>query len=225
MWIETVTAAVASVGSIVVIAAGLQTVAYLFSSQLMLRFFLLMGTAAYMLYYFVAADEPLWHAIFGTACIGITSIYGFLRVLADRSTLSIPKAYKPIFDQIGNIEPGAFRKLMKTAHIKTFDAAELLIEKGTVPEHVFFTVEGNVDVSKRAHSFAVGPHNFLGEISIMGGFPATATVHSRAGCTCVIWHRETLLTQMRKNERFRSAVEALFAKDMARKLAEAVQVT
>lgn len=223
--IDYLVSSVTSAGAIVVFAAALQTAAYLFSNQLTLRLFLLLGTIAYLIYYFNAAEEPLWAAIFGTTCIAITSIYGFLRVLADRSIWTIPKAHLPIYRQIGSIEPGAFRKLIKLATIEEFDRPVLLIEKGSIPEQVYFLIKGKVDIEKNYHRFPVDPFNFIGEISIMGGFEATATVHSRAGSTCVVWNRQKLLDQMQKDEKFRIAVEALFAKDMAGKLAKAVQVS
>lgn len=224
MWAKTALEFANSAGIIVLMAAALQTAAYLFSSQITLRIFLLLGTFLYLLYYFVAADDPLWPAIFGTACIGATSIYGLLRTLADRSTLTIPKAQMPIYKSIGDIEPGAFRTLMKHAEIKTFTARTPLTKLGVVPNQLFFTLSGDVDVAKNSHAFTIGAHKFIGEISIIGNFAATADVYSRDGTQVVVWEREKLLAQMGKNDRFRVAVEALFARDIANKLSRAVQV-
>ncbi|AXI47971.1 hypothetical protein C1J03_19380 [Sulfitobacter sp. SK012] len=224
MWVETAADFLTSPGIIVVAAAALQTIAYIFSNQLTLRLFLLLGTSLYLLYYFVAADDPLWPAIFGTACIGTTSIYGFLRTLANRSTFSISKAHLSIYETIGDIEPGAFRQLMKTAEIKTFDGPEILTELGVVPDHVFYVLEGEVDVCKNDYKFTTGPTVFIGEVSIIGGFEATATVHSRAGSKAVVWDRHRLLEAMGKNVHFRIAVESLFSKDMALKLAQSAKM-
>jgi len=225
MWLETIADFISSAGIIVVAAAAMQTIAYVFSSQIALRLFLLIGTFLYLVYYFVAADDPLWPAIFGTVCIGITSIYGLLRTLINRSTLTIPRSEMPIYEKIGDIEPGAFRKLMKYAQIKTFESRVLMTEFGVVPQQIYFTLKGDVDVTKSKFSFEIGPNNFIGEISIIGGFSASATVHSRPGTTVVVWNRAQLLDMMKKDERFRIAVEALFSKDMAFKLAQAVKVT
>ncbi|MGB5865674.1 MAG: hypothetical protein WBG95_15415 [Sulfitobacter sp.] len=224
MWTDTALEFASSAGIIVIIAAALQTAAYLFSSQITLRFFLLLGTAFYLLYYFVAADDPLWPAIFGTGCIATTSIYGLVRTIADRSRFTISKAHLPVFKHIGEIEPGAFRKLMKHGQFKTFTQDIPMTKTGIIPDNVYFTLSGDVDVVKKDHKFAVGPHNFIGEISIMGGFAATADVYGRAGTTVVVWNRSALMRQMEKDERFRVAVEAVFARDMAVKLSQAVQI-
>jgi len=69
-------------GLLVFAAAALQTSAHIFKNQLILRATLLAGTFFYIGYYFVAADEPLWPAIFGSGAIALTSIVGYLRVLA-----------------------------------------------------------------------------------------------------------------------------------------------
>ncbi len=225
MWVESITEFMSSAGIIVVAAAAMQTVAYVFASQITLRLFLLVGTFLYLLYYFVVADNPLWPAILGTACIGVTSIYGLLRALAHRSTLMISRDHMPIYEKMADIEPGAFRKLMKNAKIVTFVERLPMTEIGVVPDHVYYTLEGDVDVNKSNYDFPIGPFKFIGEISIIGGFGATATVHSRPGSKAVVWDRYELVTHMNKDERFRVAVEALFSKDMAIKLAQAAKVS
>jgi hydroxyethylthiazole kinase-like sugar kinase family protein len=224
MWITTASDFVQSAGIIVITAAALQATAYLFSSQIMLRLFLLMGTALYLLYYFTAANEPLWPAIVGTGCIATTSVYGFFRALANRSTFSISKAHLPVFEKIGEIEPGAFRKLMSVGRVETYTTITQLTEKGVVPDRIWFILQGEVDVVKHGHSFALSPHAFVGEISVIGRFPASADVFSRAGTTAVVWDRARLLALMKRDERFRTAVEALLARDMAIKLAQAVKL-
>ncbi len=159
--------------------------AYLFSSQITLRILLLMGTSLYLLYYFVAADQPLWPAIFGTACIGATPIFGLLRAIV------------------------------------TFEQPTEMTRQGQVPTSVFFTLDGDVDVNKADVSFQSPPFSWIGEISIIGGFPASATVRSKPGTKAVVWDRQHLMPKLKRNEKFRIAVEALFARDMAVKLAQA----
>jgi len=224
MWVVTISEFFSSAGSIVILAAAFQAVAYLFSSQIPLRLFLLAGTFLYLLYYFVAADDPLWPAIFGTGCIGATSIYGFLRALAYRSKLTISKAHLPIYERMSGIEPGAFRKLMKHAQIETFESQTCLTEVEKIPSNVYYTLAGDVEVTKGTKTFSVPAFNFIGEISIIGGFAATATVQAIKGTKAVVWDRKTLMDQMQRDERFRIAVEALFAKDMAFKLARAAHL-
>lgn len=190
----------------------------------MLRLFLLIGTCLYLLYYFVAADDPLWHAIFGTACIGVTSIYGFIRAILHRAKWALPKDDVAIYEQMKDIEPGAFRKFMKAGEIKTFDAPIMMTQQGAVPDHVYYTLEGHVDVTKDNVSFVSDQFSFIGEISFIGGFAATATVRARKGTKAIVWDRKRLLKLMAGDDRFRVAVEALFAKNMAIKLANAAQL-
>lgn len=224
MWLDNFSGFFSSAGIIVIIAATLQSVAYVFKNQIILRVLLLIGTALYMLYYFVAAEQPLWAAIFGTSCIASTSVFGLARALVNRSTLMISQSHLPIYRQMGIADPGAFRKLMKTAQIKTYEKREAMTKLGAVPDHVYYTLKGEVDISKSDFKFSTGAYCFIGEISIIGGFAATATVYSRPGTKVVVWNRQELLAQMKTNERFRIAVEALFSKDMAIKLAQAAKV-
>lgn len=66
---------------VVLSAALLQCGAHLMTNQIALRLALFTGTTLYLVYYFVAASEPLWPAIVGTAALGVANALGLLRVL------------------------------------------------------------------------------------------------------------------------------------------------
>lgn len=224
MWYTELNHYVGASGLLVVFAAALQTVAYMFTNQLGLRILLLCGTFLYLAYYFVAAETPLWPAIIGTSTIGLSSIYGLIRVVLNRSRLFMPAEHIEILEQFPGLEPGVFRRLLRLGQIRHLEQNELLAVSGTIPKSLFYILSGDVSVSKSQVDFEVGEGTFIGEVSMIQGVGATATVSGKAHTRVIEWDRQRLSGEMAKDERLRLAIEALLTRDIARKLAQAAKV-
>jgi len=203
----------------------MQACAYVFSKQITLRILLLIGTAFYLIYYFNASDTPLWPAIFGTSIIASTSIFGLVKLVINSSELIIARDHLPIFRLFPGLEPGTFNKLMQAGEVRYLKDKEVLTKKGIIPSHLFLILEEVVDVKKKKFKFQVGKGSFIGEVSMMQNSAATATVYGRSDTKVIAWPRINLEKTMAKDNRFKLALEALIARDMARKLAEAAKVT
>ncbi len=210
-----------SPGGMVLLAAFLQTIAYLFQNQILMRVLLLIGTFLYLWYYFIAAAEPLWAAIYGSAAIAATSIFGFAALLIGRSKWIIPTAHRDIFEHFPGVEPRVFRKLMKAAVIRDVEAEEVLTEIGKAPDHLFYIISGHVTVEKEEAAFQVPALNFIGEISMLLGksSKASAAVTAPAGTRLIAWPRRKLERIVQNDPKARISLEALLARDMAAKLA------
>lgn len=211
-------------GVLVVFAAALQTAAYMFTNQLGLRILLLCGTLLYLTYYFVATETPLWPAIIGNSAIVLTSTYGLIRVLLNRSRLFMGAEDIAILEHFPGLEPGVFRRLLGLGQIRHLNQDEELAVSGTIPDTLFYILSGDVKVSKSQVNFEVGEGTFIGEVSMIQGVGATATVTGNAHTRVIEWNRKKLSDKMAKDERLRLAVEALFTRDMAKKLAQAAKV-
>ncbi len=98
-------------------------------------------------------------------------------------------------------------------------AGELLTREGEPVTHLFYLSEGEAAVASGGHRVATcAAGNFLGEVTVLSGAPATATVtlatHARFWCVTA----DALGRFLRLNPATRAALEAAFASGMADKL-------
>ena len=85
----------------VVLAAGLAyIVAFLIINQFILRLIGLLGTALYIWYYMIVADEPLWAAISSNAAIGAANIIGLFGLWARNTSMALPAEHKDIYAEL-----------------------------------------------------------------------------------------------------------------------------
>ncbi|MEP3628521.1 MAG: cyclic nucleotide-binding domain-containing protein [Hyphomicrobiales bacterium] len=206
-------------GSLVIGAGACYVLGLLFKNQIILRILILIGTGLYIGYYYLAAAEPLWGAIYTSVLIGIANIIGFINLLISQSPRFIAAGQMDLYNMLGGMEPGNFRKLMKTGHRRILDSDEQLTVQGTVPEKLFYILSGEVIIDKDGNKFNAGPRVFVGEISIILGTAASASAFLAKGAEIVEWDRNTLLKEMAAKDSFRVAVEAIIGKDMAQKVA------
>lgn len=207
-------------GNLVFIAAAAQVVGMLCRSQTLLRIFLLIGSTFYFLNYAFAADEPLWQGMAAATAMSTANVYGLSMLLLSRSTRIIPADQLALYRIMGGLEPGHFKALMRLGEVRALQADEVLTVKGDVPDRLFYIIEGAVEIEKdAAPAFRIPPRHFIGEVSLILGTPASATVRAPAGTRVIEWPRQSLAREMQRRNRLKLAVEALIARDMARKVA------
>lgn len=205
--------------NIVYLAAATQALGLLVRTQIILRLFLLLGSAFYLTYYAIATDMPLWQAIAAETLIASANIYGLAMLLLSRSRWLIPADQLKLFEMFDELEPGEFKMLMRYGTLRALSAPETLTVEGQIPDRLVYVIDGAVEIEKGSSRFQIPPKHFIGEISIVLGTKASATTRLSEGAQIVEWPREKLLRAMKRHHRLQLAVEAIIGKDMARKVA------
>ena len=205
--------------SLVIGAAACYVLGLLFKNQIVLRILILIGTVLYIYYYYAAADEPLWEAIYTSLLIGASNIVGFINLLISQSPRFISPNQMDLYNMLGGMEPGNFRKLMRIGTRRVLSDDEQLTMQGSVPDKLFFILSGEVLVNKDGNHFKAGPRVFVGEVSMILGTAASASVTLCKGSEMVEWERQMLFKERAAKDSFRIAVEAIIGKDMAQKVA------
>lgn len=206
--------------STLVIGAGAcYMLGLLFKNQIILRLLILIGTGLYIYYYYIAAEQPLWDAIITSVLIGVSNIIGFINLLISQSPRFIAPGQMDLYNMLGGMEPGNFRKLMKIGERRVLLQDEQLTVQGELPTKLFFILEGEVLIDKDGNQFKAGPKVFVGEISMILGSAASASVYLSKGAEIVEWDKQALFKAMAAKDSFRVAVEAIIGKDMAQKVA------
>ena len=211
--------------SLVIGAGACYVLGLLFKNQITLRALILLGTGLYIGYYYLAADEPLWGAIYTSVLIGLANIIGFINLLISQSPRFIAPGQMDLYTMLGGMEPGNVRKLMKIGNRRRLNDDEQLTVQNEVPDRLFYVLSGEVTIDKDGDRFSAGPQVFVGEISMILGTAASASVFLEKGAEIMEWDRSALFKEMAAKDSFRIAVEAIIGKDMAQKVAASSIVT
>jgi len=206
---------------IVAAAATVFVIAYLIINQVALRLTLLLGTALYIWYYFVAAQDPLWSAIWASGATGLANMIGLGKLWLRNSPISIPRRHMDVYAHFDILPPGDFRKLMRAATRQTRPAGYVLTRSNTRVETLYYVVNGPVVVEKYGESFRLPDGIFLGEVAYLTGNRASATTHLAADSDVIEWEVADLKRRAQRDVRFRLALDALISLDLADKVARA----
>lgn len=211
---------------VLVFAAGISFVlAFLIINQVVLRIILLIGTLLYIWYYAVAADAPLWMAIWVSVANLIANMIGLTVLLGAKSRAALPSSFADIYDRcpvFQDLPPGDFRALMKMARRYTADTDMTLTREHQRGEKLFYVVDGVARVEKLGNHFDMPGQFFVGEVAYLLNINSAATTVISAGTEVIEWDFTKLRAGSRKKVRFKLALESLISRDLAYKVSLAV---
>lgn len=197
-------------------------VGYLVINQVVLRLLILMGTCFYIAFYSVAADEPLWGAILTSVAIGAANIFGLSILLMQRVRWVVPKKYRGLYNSFQHLQPGDFRRVIKTATHVVLEQETQLTQEGAPVDRVYLILSGETFVEKRNETFSLPEGVFVGEVAFLLGTPASATTIIKTGGEVFYWPLEELRKRAFRSARFKLALDAMISHDLANKVSLAV---
>jgi len=206
---------------IVLAAGGVFTLAYLIINQVGLRIAVLIGTGLYIWYYCVAADEPLWSAIWTSIAMGIANLIGLSSLWLRNSRLSIPHNFRDVYFHFSVLPPGDFRKLMSAAARTTRPAGYQLTTNDARVSTLYYVISGQVAVDKFGERFMLPDGIFVGEVGYLTGNRASATTVLVDDCDVLEWDVTDLKSRALSDVRFKLAMDAMVSLDLAGKVARA----
>ncbi len=207
---------------LILLAGGVQICGYLLINQTYLRLTMLCSTSLYILYYFHAAETPLWGAIIISSMTLVTILIGLATLYARNSSWSVPDAHKDIYPLFDELMPGDFGKVMRLSKRETLTEDRIVTQEGDDPETLIFVTKGTFLVQKGKVRFDVPGPTFIGEVAYLRNAPSAATTTLRAGNEIVVWSRSTLARNTRTAPRLKLAFDALISRDLAKKVSLAV---
>lgn len=205
--------------SLVHVAALLSVAAMFFRSQLMLRWFLLAGTALNAVYFFVVPAEVLWGPVFWSVVMFVVNGAMIGLLLLDKTMFGLGEDETRLYRTFGVFTPGEYRSLMRIAAWHTAPQTQLLTSKGAPVDRLFYVQSGDIRVAKTHAAFPIGSGTFIGEVAFLRGTPASATVSLSPGARYVAWDRTALQALLARKPSIRIALGALLNDDMACKVA------
>ncbi len=191
---------------------------FLCRSQLWLRISAIAGVFCFVLFYLQATHVPLWTAMAAFGLFVAANFYTLNRIMAEGRMFHLKAEEMMLFARLPGLTPVQFKLLLADAQWHEASEAMLLTTEGTMPERLYFVLEGKAEVRRADTSFDIGPHAFVGELAFLRNQPATATVHAKPGALYVSWLPDKLRALMKTNDGINSAVSSLLSGDLAEKL-------
>ncbi|MEM8978415.1 MAG: cyclic nucleotide-binding domain-containing protein [Pseudomonadota bacterium] len=208
--------------NLVLTAGIIFTLGYLLINQVVLRLFMLTGTAFYIWYYWTVADAPLWEAIFTSFMMGTANLIGLFVLYARGAAWSVPKAHRDLYERFNTLPPGDFRALLREANRLQLEEATVITREGQPNDCLYYVISGGASITKRGHAFKMPSGVFFGEASYLLNGPAAATITLDAGSEVLEWRRDRVAKIAKRKPRFKLALDASIARDMAVKIVHAV---
>lgn len=209
-------------GLALIAAPGLlAAVALLLRGELRLRLALLaaFALAAAALLAHAPPGPELRAGLAALLMAALGAVAGFALRRWERMPVSVPRDDRHVLLALGKVEPRLFRDLMEVGELRTAEIPLRLTVAGRSPEHLWFVISGELRLEKGGETTHLEGPLFVGEISWLTHAPSTATVIAQPGAEFVEWDRRELRRAARRNPRLRTALEALVARDLARKVA------
>jgi len=205
-------------------AAICYLICFLFRNQIYLRWLAIMGDLFYIAYYSGAADKPLWEAMVYcglNVCINIYMIY-FL--LGDLRQGARSKLEAVLFERIGTLNPGQFRRLMKLGVWKMADDETLITVEHLPLQELHYVLSGDAKAEKfdrnamQYDGIVPGFFGFVGEVAFVTGKPALTTTKIALGTVYISWKCDRLRLLLEKDVDLKKCLLQAFSADMALKI-------
>ncbi len=194
-------------------------ICFLFRDQLWLRIFAVLGDLLYSAYYFTVADLPLWSAIIYSTLNVAINLVMIAMIVQDRRQLPLDDNDLKLFQNFKGMTPGDFRRLRKIGTWHITDRDHALTQEGLALQHLYFVVEGNVEVKKGDRNVPVKSGLFIGEVAFLKDIPASATVTAKPGTQYIRWSHHELRNIVSRHDSLKQSLSSLLNADLAVKVA------
>jgi CRP-like cAMP-binding protein len=127
---------------------------------------------------------------------------------------------REMFAQIIRIEePAQQRRLRDVLRWVDVSAGESLMQQGQADPHLIYVARGHAEIERDGQGIGeCGPEDFLGEMSLVSGETASATVRAREDMRVAYFDRDSLIQLTRSVPEIARAVDAALNRSLAAKL-------
>jgi hypothetical protein len=211
--------ATAGTGLLVHLGALLQLLGLLNRNQLCLRLLVLLGSMAYVAYYYAYPDRPLWGAIFWSSVLGAANILGIGRILWERTSWRRSGDEGYLLNVFDTLSRGELRRLMRLGRRRVAARRTLIVEEGQPVASLYFVLDGQIEIVKAGRAFAIDPRVFIGEVAFLLNTRASASAYLQPGAKYIEWSAPDLRKALTRNPCLGQAMQELFNTQLAGKVA------
>jgi hypothetical protein len=196
---------------------------FLSKKMLTLRVLTVIGMLGYVIGAYIAGyDLPgMTSVMIFSAIYAIVNIYQSLIIIIERVPILLPESIKQLYtNNFRMMTPGEFNRIYKSASIKKYQLNDILSVQGEPIDELIIIVRGCARVLKNSRLVAtLSSEDFIGEMSLVWGGPATASVEVAEEQTeCIVWNKEALLKQMQNQPQLYLKFKQAIAANLVKKL-------
>jgi hypothetical protein len=207
------------------VSFALGAVSYWIRDEIWLRALLLLSFGTGIIYNASPAVGPLWLVVFWLAVYLAINVYRIATKLTEHRAVSLNEEEAELRETVfKEFTPVEFAKLMRIGAWKTVQPGTALTVQGEPVSEVMVVQSGHLSVEidgRAVHTLKDG--EIVGEMSFIGGKPATATVRAVTPTRYVSWLQPALRALLARNPAMGSAMRSVFSVELARKLVEGGQ--
>jgi hypothetical protein len=207
--------------NVVHLGAALYLAGFLFRDQIVLRAFVSAGDFVYILYFYFAPAAPLWGAVFWSTILVLVNLWMIIKLLADRRDFAMTQEERRFFGLLDGLTPGEFRWLVNAGEWRSAGEATVVTRENETLGHLYYVLDGAIDIAKAGHNFSIRPETFIGEVAFLLKRPASATVTLAPGTRYIVWDFGALRRLMLRTPSLAVALATALNRDLAEKVARA----
>lgn len=204
------------------ISFALGAVSYWVRDEIWLRSLLILSFATGLIYNAMPPVGPLWLVLFWLTVYVFINVYRITTKLAESRKVRLNEEEAELRDTVfPEFTPVEFAKLMRIGTWKNAPAGVTLTTQGQPVSEVSVIQSGHLVVEidgRNIHTMKDG--EIVGEMSFIGGNPATATVRTIAPTRYIAWQQPALRALLARNPAMSSAMRSVFSVELTRKLIE-----
>lgn len=205
------------------IFAGLafKSAGFLVRDELWLRTLVLIGMGFDLSFYFLQTPA-IWGSVITNATLLLVNLSILVLVVVERSTWFMSERERIAFENFKTLSPGQFRRINRFARWTVAPYDMTLLKEGQSGESLFFLEVDSFQITKQGQDYTAQGPAFAGEIMLMHGGVASATVHVPQGAVFAEWDAEEMRRLMAKSQPLKNALVARFGIDLAGKVRNSV---
>lgn len=194
---------------------------FLVRDELLLRSMVLVGTAFDIAFYMLQAPA-IWGSVLTNTVLVAINLALIAVIVLERSTLFMTAKEKVAFENFKTLSPGQFRRVNRLAtwHIATEE--KVLLREDERAGQLFFLETERFIVRKKGQEYEARGPAFVGEIMLLQGGAASATIIAPKGAVYAEWSRARIQQAMKKSRPLENALVARFGHDLADKVRQSV---
>lgn len=208
---------------LVFIGLAFKAAGFLVRDELWLRGLVFTGTMFDIAFYCLQSP-PSWGSVLTNSVLVVVNASLIAVIVIERSSLFMSKHDLMVFEQFKTLSPGQFRRVNRWAIWRTAAEDTVVLKEGDRADQLYFIDAETFCVAKHGESDQARGPAFAGEIMLLQGGVASASVVVPKGARYGQWSAHKLRAAMRKSRGLENALVARFGHDLADKVRNSVPV-
>ena len=204
------------VDQIVNIGFGLMLVAQAIRNILILRGILILAQGTFVAYGIITSNisTAAWNSVFI-----LINLYQSIVLIKQRRPVVVPEDIVDIYENVfAEMSKREFIYFWQIGNKVTFKKG-VIIKKGEPQNRLLLILSGEAHVMSNKKEIAVLKRkDFIAEMSLLSGKPASADVLCREELTCITWSSENLANLEKLNYKLWSKLQHILSKDLVGKV-------